>query len=176
LRTLFTAFDVIFKNYDCIRIKTIGDAYLGVSGIPDENTGGKINALNAINACREIRDYIDQRNATMTSEKDMWSVRIGVATGAVVGAILSEDNCLFDIFGDTVNLASRVQHLGNPNEIWSCEKTAALVKDAVGVESMGMHDVKGKGVLHIYRIAESDRHTASGEAKPKVKIVTKYKL
>lgn len=175
LSTIFSAFDTIFKNFDCIRIKTIGDAYLAVSGIPIES---KETTINAINACKDIRDYIEQRNSMVENEKDKWSIRIGLATGGVVGAILSDENCLFDVFGDTVNLASRIQHLGNPNEIWSCERTAELVKDQVPVESMGIFEVKGKGELHLYRISETDRQTYDDKdaVTNRRKIINKYKL
>lgn len=175
LTSIFSAFDTIFKNFDCIRIKTIGDAYLAVSGIPSESSE---STINAINACKDIRDYMEQRNAMAETEKDKWSVRIGLATGGVVGAILGEENCLFDIFGDTVNLASRIQHLGNPNEIWACSKTAELVKDLTPVESMGIYEVKGKGALHLFRIAQVDRSTLTEEeiVRNRRKIINKYKL
>lgn len=175
LTSLFSSFDRIFKNFDCVRIKTIGDAYLGVSGIGRDTPD---NALKAIKACQEVRDYIEQRNATVDLKKEKWAIRIGLATGSVVGAILSEDNCLFDIFGDTVNLASRIQHLGNPNEIWCCAKTAEIAKDHFPMESMGSFDVKGKGELHLFRLDEARNNPDSirSEEIGGSKIINKYKL
>lgn len=175
LTALFSSFDRIFKNFDCVRIKTIGDAYLAVSGIGNDTPE---NALKAIKACQEVRDYIDQRNSTVDLKKEKWAIRIGLATGSVVGAILSEDNCLFDIFGDTVNLASRIQHLGNPNEIWCCAKTAEIAKDHFPMESMGSFDVKGKGELHLFRVKEarSSQELQDERDKGGSKIINKYKL
>ncbi len=175
LTALFSSFDRIFKNFDCVRIKTIGDAYLAVSGIGNDTPG---NVLKAIKACQEVRDYIDQRNSTVDLKKEKWAIRIGLATGSVVGAILSEVNCLFDIFGDTVNLASRIQHLGNPNEIWCCAKTAEIAKDHFPMESMGLFDVKGKGELHLFRVKEarSSQELQDERDKGGSKIINKYKL
>lgn len=175
LTALFSSFDRIFKNFDCVRIKTIGDAYLAVSGIGNDTPE---NVLKAIKACQEVRDYIDQRNSTVDLEKEKWAIRIGLATGSVVGAILSEVNCLFDIFGDTVNLASRIQHLGNPNEIWCCAKTAEIAKDHFPMESMGSFDVKGKGELHLFRVKEarSSQELQDERDKGGSKIINKYKL
>ncbi len=175
LTALFSSFDRIFKNFDCVRIKTIGDAYLAVSGIGNDTPG---NVLKAIKACQEVRDYIDQRNSTVDLKKEKWAIRIGLATGSVVGAILSEVNCLFDIFGDTVNLASRIQHLGNPNEIWCCAKTAEIAKDHFPMESMGSFDVKGKGELHLFRVKEarSSQELQDERDKGGSKIINKYKL
>ena len=175
LTALFSSFDRIFKNFDCVRIKTIGDAYLAVSGIGNDTPE---NVLKAIKACQEVRDYIDQRNSTVDLKKEKWAIRIGLATGSVVGAILSEVNCLFDIFGDTVNLASRIQHLGNPNEIWCCAKTAEIAKDHFPMESMGSFDVKGKGELHLFRVKEarSSQELQDERDKGGSKIINKYKL
>ncbi|MBP8850761.1 MAG: response regulator [Breznakibacter sp.] len=175
LTALFSSFDRIFKNFDCVRIKTIGDAYLAVSGIGNDTPE---NVLKAIKACQEVRDYIDQRNSTVDLKKEKWAIRIGLATGSVVGAILSEVNCRFDIFGDTVNLASRIQHLGNPNEIWCCAKTAEIAKDHFPMESMGSFDVKGKGELHLFRVKEarSSQELQDERDKGGSKIINKYKL
>lgn len=175
LTSLFSIFDRISSNYGCIRIKTIGDAYLAVSGIPDETPD---SAMNALNACIEIREIIQYRNALAKSEKDRWSIRIGIATGDVVGAIISPEYNLFDIFGDTVNLASRIQHLGNPNEVWICEKTAEKVKNEIQVESMGVYEVKGKGALHLFRVGNIDLNNITEEElmRNRRKIINKYKL
>ncbi|MDA3812264.1 MAG: response regulator [Spirochaetaceae bacterium] len=137
LNELFTRFDEIMEKYNCERIKTIGDAYLAVCGIPEENPD---HAKNIINAAIEIRDYLEERKAQTNQN---WEARIGIHSGRVVGAIVGTKKYIYDIFGDSVNTASRMESHSEPNRINISETTWSLVKDKFSFEKREPVEVKG---------------------------------
>jgi class 3 adenylate cyclase len=111
LNVLFTAFDRIVEGQQCERMKTIGDAYLFVAGIPEPRPDhSRMAALAAL----EILEYLKQRNLNASQQ---WQVRIGLHSGPVVGGIVGTRKYLYDIFGDTVNIAARLQELSRPMRI-----------------------------------------------------------
>lgn len=144
LNEMFTAFDEIMEKHNCERIKTIGDAYLAVCGIPDENSN---HANNIIDAAIEIKDYLIKREAESI---DPWKVRIGIHSGAVVGGIVGTKKYIYDIFGDSVNTASRMEINSEPMKINISEATWSLVKDNYSFEKRESVNVKGKGVMDMY--------------------------
>mgnify|MGYP001202572134 CR=1 FL=1 len=111
LNDLFTAFDRIVEANHCERMKTIGDAYLYVCGLPEPN---ERHAQNAATAALEIIAYLTERNRTVGQQ---WQVRIGIHSGPVVGGIVGTKKYLYDIFGDTVNIAARLEALSEPMRI-----------------------------------------------------------
>ncbi|PID26594.1 MAG: hypothetical protein CR982_09575 [Candidatus Cloacimonadota bacterium] len=108
LNDIYSNFDDILDKYGCVRIKTIGDAYLAVSSLTDEN--GKF-VDNLVKSGLEILEYLKKR-AEIHSVK--WSVRMGIDTGEVVCGIIGKKMFLFDIFGDAVNTAERMQVNSHP--------------------------------------------------------------
>lgn len=108
LNTLFTAFDHIVEGYHCERMKTIGDAYLFVAGIPEPRVDHRRLAAQV---SLEMLDYLKGRNQKASQQ---WQVRIGLHCGPVVGGIVGTRKYLYDIFGDTVNIAARLQELSRP--------------------------------------------------------------
>jgi len=144
LNEIFTAFDDIMTKNNCERIKTIGDAYLAVSGMPKKN---KNHAENMANAAVEIKHYLEKRNES--SEID-WQTRIGIHTGNVVGGIVGVRKYIYDVFGDTINTASRMESNSEPMRINVSETTYEILKGKHPfIEREAIH-VKGKGSLKMY--------------------------
>ena len=140
LNTLFTAFDRIAEANRCERMKTIGDAYLFVCGIPEAN--GHHLRDTAV-AALEMLAYVRQRNRTAGLQ---WQVRIGIHSGPVVGGIVGSKKYLYDIFGDTVNIASRLQALSEPMRINVSASVYRLLQDEFVFSCPLSVEMKGKGV------------------------------
>lgn len=140
LNILFTAFDRIAEANACERMKTIGDAYLFVCGIPQFNAQ---HTQDAAAAALEMITYVEERNRI---EELQWQVRIGLHSGPVVGGIVGSKKYLYDIFGDTVNIAARLQSLSEPMRInVSVEVCRRLERDFVFTCPLDV-EMKGKGV------------------------------
>ena len=117
LNDIFSAFDRIVEMFGCERIKTFGDAYLAVSGLP----GGERRpcGLEIARVALRMRRYIERRNA---SHPTPWLCRIGINTGPVIGSIVGVQKYVYDIFGPAVNLAARLEALSEPMQITLCAR------------------------------------------------------
>ncbi len=153
LSEIFSAFDNITQKHDCTRIKTMGDGYLAVSGIPSPN---KDHAANIINAANEMRDYLIQRNRIKPVQ---WEAKIGINSGEVIGSVLGSNNFLFDVFGDTVNVASRMEKNCEPNQINIAQNTYMLTRHKFRFIERLPNDVKGLGVKRMYYLKSSISQT-----------------
>lgn len=147
LNDIFTTFDNIIEKYGCERIKTIGDAYMAVSGmpIPDEK-----HAENMIDASLDIIDALSERNKNTETQ---WRIRVGVNSGHLVGGVVGIKKYLYDIFGDTINTASRMESNGEAMRLNISSNTYDLIADKadkyIFTEREPL-DVKGKGLLKMY--------------------------
>lgn len=146
LNDIFTSFDRIVDQFGCERIKTIGDAYMAVSGLPEPNPD---HAVNVARAATLFRRYIRERNR---SAKVTWQCRIGLATGPVIGSIVGVQKYVYDIFGPGVNLAARMESLCEPMEITMPEQTADMIRDEFRVVEAGDEYVKGFGEQRIFKL------------------------
>lgn len=144
LNDIFTAFDNITESNHCERIKTIGDAYLCVCGMPESNPN---HAVNMVTAAIEIIEYLRQRNQ---STKAQWEIRVGIHTGRVVGGVVGIKKYIYDVFGDTINTASRMESNSEAMKINISETTYQLVKDKFETIERGSLPVKGKGEMKMY--------------------------
>jgi len=144
LNDLTKSFDVIMENNYCEKIKTVGDAYVAVCGLPEPNSN---HAENVLNAAQDIIDFLNQRNRDSLYK---WEVRIGIDTGDVMGGIIGTKKYVFDIFGDPVNTASRLEHNSETMRIHLSERTFKLVKDKFEFEEQAPLEVKGKGLMNMY--------------------------
>ena len=144
LNVCFTEFDAIMGKYGLEKIKTIGDAYLAVSGLPTNNPD---HAKNAVNAALEITDFIEKRKQTSPNALD---IRIGIHSGPVIAGIVGVKKFAYDIWGDTVNTAARMEQNSDVGKINISETTFDLVKEEVNCTHRGKIETKGKGAMEMY--------------------------
>jgi class 3 adenylate cyclase len=146
----FSAFDGIMERHGIEKIKTIGDAYMAAGGLPVPNT---THARDAVRAALEIRDFIGRgAQDKMASGLPYFEVRIGVHTGPVVAGIVGVKKFAYDIWGDTVNTASRMESSGEPGRVNISHATYLLIKDDPSFifTSRGKVAAKGKGEVEMW--------------------------
>jgi len=144
LNDLFTAFDDIIYRHNSERIKTIGDAYMAVCGMPQVNEN---HAENIVLAAMEILEFLNKRNENSDIK---WRIRIGINSGRVTGGIVGVRKYIYDVFGDTINTASRMESNSEPMRINVSEVTYLLLKDKFNFTERTPIEVKGKGVQRMY--------------------------
>jgi class 3 adenylate cyclase len=144
LNNLFSAFDALAKQLRLEKIKTIGDAYMVAGGLPEEQPEHAVAvadmALGMIEAVRQIG----------TQFGETLEARIGIHSGDVVAGIIGQHRFIYDVWGDTVNTASRLESCGLPNRIQISEATYQRVRDKFRCELRGPVEVKGKGTMLTY--------------------------
>ncbi|MCD6328813.1 MAG: tetratricopeptide repeat protein [Candidatus Cloacimonetes bacterium] len=146
LNEIFTAFDEIIEKYECERIKTIGDAYLAVGGM---NRSTSSPAINIVRAALANLEYLKNRNKTSNIK---WQIRIGIHTGDVIGGVVGIKKYIYDVFGDTINIASRMEQYSDALKINISEDTYHHIKqNFTCIERDGII-VKGKGVMKMYYV------------------------
>jgi len=157
LHTCFSAFDGILQKYKIEKIKTIGDAYMCVSGMPVIND---THALDMANAAFEIMNYMINRKVEKTARGEFFfEVRVGLNTGTVVAGIVGIKKFSYDIWGDTVNVASRMENSSEPGKINVSGSTFELVKDHFNCEYRGKIQAKNKGEIDMYYLNKRDNLT-----------------
>jgi guanylate cyclase len=143
LNSLFSAFDEIATAHGVEKIKTIGDAYMVMSGAPDP--GKDVNDLAAV--ALEIRDAA---TAKTLGNGESVSMRFGMDVGPVVAGVIGESRFIYDVYGDTVNTASRMESNGVPDKIQITGRVAEHLKGRFIVTERGPIDIKGKGTVTTY--------------------------
>lgn len=144
LNKIFSVFDRLTEKYDLEKIKTIGDAYLVASGVPVPR---RDHAEAAANIALEMQQAIQQFS---TSQGDRLSLSIGINSGSVVAGIIGTKKFSYDLWGDTVNVASRMQSHASSGSIQVTEATYKLLRDRYLFEKRGKIVVKGKGEMTTY--------------------------
>ena len=145
LHTCFKAFDEIIAKYKIEKIKTIGDAYMAISGLPAANNN---HALDIVNAAIDIKRYIYER--TQVQGNKSFNIRIGIHTGNVVAGIVGVRKFAYDIWGDTVNTAARMEQNSQPGKINISDATYVLIKHKIECTYRGEIEAKHKGMLKMY--------------------------
>jgi class 3 adenylate cyclase len=151
IHNYFKVFDTIISKYNIEKIKTIGDSYMCAGGLPVAN---KTNASDVILAAIEIQKFMQndmrQRINEMKPCKEIFEIRIGINTGAVVAGIVGVKKFAYDIWGDTVNIASRMESSGIEGKINISGSTYKLVKDKFKCTYRGKIEARNKGEIDMY--------------------------
>lgn len=146
LNDIFSAFDRIVELFNCERMKTIGDAYMAVSGMPEPSSD---HAENIARVALRMHRYLERRNI---SHREPWLARIGIHSGPIVGSIVGVQKYVYDIFGPGVNLAARMEALSEPMQITITEETFDLIGSEFICSERGQFDVKGFGSRTLYTL------------------------
>jgi adenylate cyclase len=144
LNQIFSAFDKLAEHHGLEKIKTIGDAYMVVGGVP---IAREDHADAIAHMALDMLEAIDQFNQT---QGENLSLRIGISTGPVVAGVIGTKKFSYDLWGDAVNTASRMESQGLPDRIQISEATRELLADRFYLEARGPIEVKGKGQMHVY--------------------------
>jgi len=148
LHFCFKTFDQIIDQYAIEKIKTVGDAYLAVSGLPNAHPQ---HAQNIVKAAKEIRDFMLARRAALGDKT--FEVRLGIHSGSVVAGIVGVKKFAYDIWGDTVNTAARMEQSGEAGKVNISETTYQLVKEDFTCTYRGEIEAKGKGMMKMFFVA-----------------------
>jgi class 3 adenylate cyclase/tetratricopeptide (TPR) repeat protein len=169
LNTCFVAFDEIIATRGLEKIKTIGDAYMCAGNIPSPNPG---HVFNIIRAAIDIQDFMGKHNARR-AEKGLpaWEVRIGIHIGPVVAGLVGKQKYAYDIWGSTVNIASRMESNGTPGKVNISSNTFEYIKDRFHCSYRGKIMAKNLGDLDMYYVeyekGELEMPTLVSSAKSK---------
>ena len=156
LNDIFTAFDRIVEQFGCERIKTVGDAYIAVSGIPEPTPE---HAQNIAKVAVLILRYLERRNSAHTQQ---WRARVGINSGVLIGSIVGVQKYVYDIFGPGVNLAARMENYSEPMEITLCDDMYELIQDDFRFIERGEVDVKGFGKKTLYSLDTARAMVSAG--------------
>ena len=146
----FNAFDAIVARHGVERIKTVGDAYMAVGGLPVPNS---THPDDVVQAALEMRDFIVERRRSGSLNLGM---RIGVHSGSVIAGIVGRKKFQYDIWGDTVNTAARMESSGVPGQVNISKATHDLLGDRFRFTPRGELEVKGKGKLAMFFVDRLD--------------------
>lgn len=148
LNACFSKFDSIMEEFGLEKIKTIGDAYMAASGIPKASA---THAVDAVLAGLAIQHFMnDYMRARASKGKVGWELRLGIHSGPLVAGVIGKKKFAYDIWGDTVNTAARMESSGEVNRVNISAATYALVKDYFSCTHRGEVEAKNKGKLDMY--------------------------
>ncbi len=155
LNELFSAFDAAAAREGVEKIKTIGDAYMAVSGMPSRCLDHTEKILRlAIRMLSAVETFNEHRGTTL-------NLRIGINRGPVVAGVIGTHKFIYDLWGDTVNIASRMESTGLPGRIQVTEAAYDYLKDRCDFEARGEVAVKGKGMMPVFLLRQAGELTPS---------------
>ncbi len=163
LNDYFGKFDEIVGTFGLEKIKTIGDAYMCAGGIPLAN---ETHPLNAVNAALAMQEYMRKQKKDRESRGEHgWELRIGIHTGPIVAGVVGKKKYAYDIWGDTVNIASRMESSGEPGKVNISSSTYNHIK--------GLHNCTYRGKISAKNIGEIDMYFVEATIeKPKEELVS----
>ena len=144
LNQIFSAFDDMSERHQLEKIKTIGDAYMVGGGLP---TPRPDHAEAIADIALDMQEYVSEMNSRNDQKL---AIRIGINSGPLVAGVVGTKKFLYDMWGDTVNTAARMESHGVEGCIQVTEETYGLLRDKYHFEDRGIMDIKGKGDMHVY--------------------------
>lgn len=148
LNDIFSSFDRLAEKHGLEKIKTIGDSYMVVAGLPNPRLDHALAIADmALDMQEAIGEYRDRLGVNL-------SIRIGIHSGPVVAGIIGTKKFIYDLWGDTVNTASRMESHGIPDGIQISQATYELIQDKYEFEKRGLINIKGKGQMAAYLLKE----------------------
>jgi adenylate cyclase len=158
----FLEFDNIIDKHNLEKIKTIGDSYMCAGGIPVANT---TNPVDVVKAGLEIQEYMNRlKQDRIDRGLDYWELRVGIHTGKVIAGVIGKNKFAYDIWGDAVNVASRMESSGEPGMVNISGDTYAYVKDHFNFVYRGKVKAKNKGDIDMYFVTPLNRRQTEKEA------------
>jgi guanylate cyclase len=149
LNEIFSHFDSLVDKYDLEKIRTIGDSYMVASGVPRPRVD---HAQAAVRLALDMQSYL--ANSTFNASRPV-SFRIGINSGPVIAGVIGRRKFVYDLWGDAVNTASRMESHGSGGTIQVTSDTHELIKDEFICEPRGRIEVKGKGEMEVWRVVEA---------------------
>ncbi len=146
LNEAFTYFDSLLDKYNVEKIRTIGDSYMVASGVPRRRAD---HAQALVHMALEMRDFV---NTHTFQNGQKVSFRIGINSGPVIGGVIGKRKFVYDVWGDPVNVASRMESYGMGGTIQITRATYELIKDEFICEPRGTLDIKGKGEMEVWLV------------------------
>lgn len=172
LNYCFSRFDEIVARHKLEKIKTIGDSYMAAGGIPKPN---KTHAVDCILAALEIEHFINEIMIDrVEAGRSYWQIRIGINSGDLVAGVIGREKFAYDVWGDTVNTASRLESSGEAGRINISRTTFEMVKGFFDFEYRGLIHAKSKGEIEMYFVVGLKTEFSNDGITPNQKFLEKY--
>jgi class 3 adenylate cyclase len=152
LNDIFAYVDNITKKYSLEKLKTVGEMYMLCGGIPDISDD---HAQKTVLAAIDIQEYLNRRNEYSQFK---WVMRAGINSGQAVAGTIGTSKCTYDVWGETVNIASRLETSSKPGKINISGSTYSLIKDYFECEYRGKLNARGKGKIDMYFVNNIKKH------------------
>ncbi len=157
----FSKFDRIFEKYGLEKIKTIGDSYMCSGGLHSQT---KDHALKMVQAAFEVLEFVENTKKNTTTNVN-FDIRIGINTGSVVAGVVGNKKFAYDIWGDTVNVASRMESMSEPGKINISHSTYELIKSYFECEYRGEIEAKNRGKIRMYFVNGIKKNAMGADKK-----------